>query len=75
MRVGVQQLQTLLVTTKCALWRYDNVFLFANQSEVDFGIAHVLLSHSICRMWQAQNVVQKSTDMAVGCSIFSILYS
>jgi len=24
------------------LWRYDNAFLFTNQSEVDFGIAHVL---------------------------------
>jgi hypothetical protein len=30
----------LLVTTEHALWRYD-VFLFTNQSEVDFGIAHV----------------------------------
>jgi len=32
----------LLVTTECVLWRYDNTFLFTNQSEVDFGIAHVL---------------------------------
>jgi hypothetical protein len=32
----------LLVTTECALWRYDNAFLFTNQSEVDFGIAYVL---------------------------------
>jgi len=29
------------VTTECVLWRYDNAFLFTNQSEVDFGIAHV----------------------------------
>jgi len=31
----------LLVTTEHALWRYDNTFLFTNQSEVDFGIAHI----------------------------------
>jgi len=31
----------LLVTTERALWHYDNAFLFTNQSEVDFGIAHV----------------------------------
>jgi hypothetical protein len=31
----------LLGTTECALWRYDNAFLFTNQSEVDFGIAYV----------------------------------
>ena len=29
------------VTTEFALWRYDNAFLFAEQSEVDFGIAYV----------------------------------
>jgi hypothetical protein len=39
MRVGVQQKQTLRVTTERALWHYDNAFLFTNQSEVDFGIA------------------------------------
>jgi hypothetical protein len=33
---------TNVVTTKCALWRYDNAFLFTNQSEVDFGIAYVV---------------------------------
>jgi len=43
MRVGVQRYQTLFVTTERALWRYD-VFLFTNQSEVDFGIAHVNFS-------------------------------
>jgi len=32
----------LLVNTERALWRYDNVFLFTIQSEVDFGIALVL---------------------------------
>jgi hypothetical protein len=31
----------LLVTTECALWRYDKAFLFSNQSEVDFGLALV----------------------------------
>jgi len=31
----------LLVTTEHALWRYDNAFLFTNQSDVDFGIALV----------------------------------
>ena len=41
MTVGVQRLQTLLVTTERALWRYGNVFLFTNQSEVDFGITLV----------------------------------
>ena len=41
MQVGVQQKQTLLVTTEHALWRYDNAFRFTNQSEVDFGIAHI----------------------------------
>jgi hypothetical protein len=29
----------LLVTTERGLWRFDNVFLFTNQLEVDFGIA------------------------------------
>jgi hypothetical protein len=33
----------LLVTTELALWRYDDAYLFTNQSEVDFGI--VLLDH------------------------------
>ena len=33
---------TLLVTTERALWNYDNVFLFTNDSEIDFGIAHVI---------------------------------
>jgi hypothetical protein len=33
----------LLLTTKRPLWRYDNAFLFTNQSEVDFGIAIVYL--------------------------------
>jgi len=32
----------LLVTTERAFWRYDNTFLFTNQSEVDFGIARLL---------------------------------
>jgi hypothetical protein len=41
MSVGVQRYQILLVTTECALWRYDNAFLFTNQSEVDFGISSV----------------------------------
>jgi hypothetical protein len=27
--------------TECALWHYDNTFIFTNQSEVDFGIAYV----------------------------------
>jgi len=54
MRVGVQRQQTVLVTTERAFWRYDNAFLFTNQSEVDFGVAHVysnrqLLRHSIAR--------------------------
>jgi hypothetical protein len=31
----------ILVTTECALWRYDNAFLFTNQSDVDFGNAYV----------------------------------
>jgi hypothetical protein len=43
MSVGVQRQQTLLVTTECALWRYDNAFLFTNQSEVDFGIHYVVM--------------------------------
>jgi hypothetical protein len=25
----------------CALWRYENAFIFTNQSEVDFGISYV----------------------------------
>jgi len=29
------------VTIERALWRCDNAFLFTNQSEVGFGIAHV----------------------------------
>jgi len=36
----------LLVTVERALWRYDNAFLFTNQSEVDFGIAHVIRCHT-----------------------------
>jgi hypothetical protein len=44
MSVGVQRLKkTLLVTIKCGLWRYENAFIFTNQSEVDFGIAYVTL--------------------------------
>jgi len=35
----------LLVITERAIWRYDNVFLFTNQSEVDFGIA-LIFYHS-----------------------------
>jgi len=41
MRVRVEQEQKLLVTTERALWRYDDEFIFINQSEVDFGIAYV----------------------------------
>ena len=41
MRVRVQQEQKFLVTTERALWRYDNAFIFTNQSEVDFGITLV----------------------------------
>jgi hypothetical protein len=36
----------LLVTTELVLWRYDNAFLFTNQSEVDFGIALVIIFSS-----------------------------
>jgi hypothetical protein len=43
MRVGVQRYQTLLVSTECALWRYDKAILFKNQSEVDFRISHVFI--------------------------------
>jgi hypothetical protein len=43
MRVGVQRLRTLLVTTELVLWRYDNAFLFTNKSEVDFVSALVLV--------------------------------
>jgi hypothetical protein len=49
MRVGVQQQRTLLVTTECALWRYDNAFLFTNQSEVDSGIGLVYMGLSAYR--------------------------
>jgi hypothetical protein len=41
MRVGIQQWQTLLVTIETALWRYDIAFLFTNQLDADFGIAHI----------------------------------
>ena len=41
MRVRVQQEQKFLVTTERALLRYDNAFIFTNQSEVDFGITLV----------------------------------
>ena len=41
MRIRVQQEQKFLVTTERALWRYDNAFIFTNQSEVDFGITLV----------------------------------
>ena len=41
MRVSLQQEQKFLVTTERALWRYDNAFIFTNQSEVDFGITLV----------------------------------
>ena len=41
MRVRVQQEQKFLVTTERALSRYDNAFIFTNQSEVDFGITLV----------------------------------
>ena len=34
-------INTLLVTTECALWHFDNTFLFTKQSEIDFGIAYV----------------------------------
>ena len=43
MRVRVQQEQKFLVTTERALCRYDNAFIFTNQSEVDFGIILVLM--------------------------------
>ena len=42
MRVCVQQERKFLVTTERALWRYDNAFIFTNQSEFDFGITLVL---------------------------------
>ena len=42
MRVRVQQEQKFLVTTERALWRYDNSFIFTNQSEVQFGITLVI---------------------------------
>ena len=45
MRVRVQQEQKFLVTTERALWRYDNAFIFTNQSEVDFGIT--LVTHFV----------------------------
>jgi hypothetical protein len=48
MKVGVQRKQTLLVTTELVLWRYDKVFFFTNQSEVDFGIALVLKRYKLC---------------------------
>ena len=41
MRIRVQQEQKFLVTTERALWRYDNAFIFTNQSDVDFGITLV----------------------------------
>ena len=41
MRVSVQQEQNFLLTTDRALGRYDNAFIFTNQSEVDFGITLV----------------------------------
>ena len=41
MRVRVQQEHKFLVTTERALWRYDNAFIFTNQSEVDTGITLV----------------------------------
>jgi len=31
----------LFCATERAVWRYDNAFLFTNQTEVDFGIAHL----------------------------------
>ena len=43
MRVLVQQEQKFLVINERALWRYDNAFIFTNQSEADFGITLVLL--------------------------------
>jgi hypothetical protein len=43
MRVGFQRSHALPDTTERALWRYDNAFLFTNQSEAGFGIALVLL--------------------------------
>ena len=48
MRVRVQQEQKFLVTTKRALWRYENAFIFTNQSEVDFGITLVLNLFNAC---------------------------
>ena len=44
-RVCVQQEPKLLVSTKRTLWRYDNAFIFTNQSEVDFAIAYVEVWH------------------------------
>ena len=49
MRVRVQQEQKFLVTTKPALWRYDNAFIFTNQSEVDFGITLVDVVDTLCK--------------------------
>ena len=46
MRVRVQQEQKFLVATERALLRYDNAFIFTNQSEVDFGITLVLVPSS-----------------------------
>jgi len=47
MRVRVQREQTLLVTTELVIWRYANAFIFNNQSELDFGIAYVLLKFTL----------------------------
>ena len=44
MRVRVQQEQKFLVTTERGLRRYENAFIFTNQSEVDFGITLVFVT-------------------------------
>jgi hypothetical protein len=63
MRVGVQQQQTLLVTTEHALWHYDNTFLFTNQLEVDFGIAHVFISLNISLVLNLNSVTSQFAIM------------
>ena len=50
MRVRVQREQTLLVTTELVIWRYANAFIFTNQSELDFGIALVVIG---AQQWTA----------------------
>jgi hypothetical protein len=52
----------LLVTTELALWRYDNMFLFTNKSDVDFGIALVLpIKYTLFNNWSALLLCTAST--------------